>query len=59
MSDYPIQPSIRNEIARFLAGSDPRCGHDDHKHVAAGFACKFCRREVADYLTVTPMWWPR
>ena len=59
MSDMPIQPTVRTEVAKFLAGSDPRCGHDDHKHIIAGYSCRFCKRDIHDYLAVAPMWWPR
>lgn len=57
--DMPIQSSIRKELATYLAGSDPRCGHESHALLAVGIPCKFCRREFADYMSVVPMAWPR
>jgi len=55
----PIQPSIRTEMARYLAVADAtaRCGHDEHVLVAQGLQCPKCHLTLTDYLTIVPRDW--
>jgi hypothetical protein len=58
MAARPIQPSIRKQLAQFLALMDPRCGLDAHNRVAQGETCPHCGLNLWTYADVIPQDWP-
>lgn len=54
----PIQPSIRKQLAQFMALLDPRCVTDSHNKVAQGETCADCQRNLWTYIDSVPEVWP-
>jgi hypothetical protein len=55
----PIQPSLRRQLATFLALSDPRCMADaEHNAIERGHICPKCHLGIHDYERAIPRDWP-
>ena len=55
----PLAPSIRGQMAVYLAGADPRCAGIDHGIVSAGGMCPVCKLSLGDYMrALDSVVWP-
>ena len=46
----PIAPSVRGQMAIYLAGADPRCAGIDHGTISNNGTCPVCHLSLADYV---------
>lgn len=55
----PLAPSVRGQIAVYLAGADTRCYSMDHAAIVEGGFCPHCRLTLGDYVrALDVVTWP-
>lgn len=59
MMNQPLAPSVRGQIAVYLAGADPRCHSIDHAATVEGGVCPSCHMSLRDYVSALDVvTWP-